>query len=454
MNVDSRFKNITAFARYSRVTLTQWFSNPEYFLFWFITTTLAVAYFETMSFWAWAAIAVFNLFVGILAVGSVVRIVDRAMMSLGLGFDQAGYGLPTWIVDGARPLAQKIIRIHAAGFAASDFEKYLDQISSRLSQPIETVRKPSASLPIIEFVIKHSRLPDVLDYGNLKLEDLRSGEFFVGLGSKELKSVALSSLPHMIVAGQTGSGKTTFVLQVIATILVRTPWAHTCLIDMKGGIDYQAFLGVSNFEMVSDHQGAKACLAAIERLYKVRQAYLLKKKLQRWDQLSMRELASDPSMKGHPIGPVMLVVDELAELSRVAKGARQGDQLQEQLATFARTCRYAGIHLILGTQRPEKRILDMQSKDNCPARVCFSVPSVAASTLVLGDMTATTLGAHPGRAVYQLGSNAILQTPFIKNLDLQERMDALQEKLTRNGYNRRIMSESFSPGHEGQEVPV
>jgi hypothetical protein len=451
----SRWKTFMKFLRYAGIMSSQIFSNPDYCLYWLISTALAGAYFETVNVWAWGAIAVFNLFVGLLAVGSVVRKVDRVMLSLGLGHEKTGYGEPTWIVSGSRPYAADVIPIRAAGFAASDFEKCLPQISSRLSQPIETIRKPSASVPIIEIVIKRSRLPSYLDYRKLPLDELRPGEFFIGQSDKDFIKAVLSKLPHMLVAGQTGAGKTTFVQQLIATILTRTPGAHVCLIDMKSGIDFQPFLEVPSFELVSTHEGAKTCIAAISALYEARKAHLLKKTKQNWDQFSQKDLANEKTLDGLPLGPVLLVIDELAELSKIAKGEKQNDKLQEDLASFARLCRYAGIHLILGTQRPDKRILDMQSKDNCPARVCFSVPSVAASNLVLGDMTATSLGAHPGRAVYQLGHNQVVQTPHIKGAVLEERMSILKEKLKRANYSRRVVKVATqSTSGTGEEVEV
>lgn len=102
-----RFKNIKPFGRYAAVTATQLVSNPEYFLIWLIGTAIAVGYFETPNPWNWAAIGAFNLFVGCLAVGSVVRVVDRAMLSLGLGYDKTGYGFPTWIVREPGPFNKK-----------------------------------------------------------------------------------------------------------------------------------------------------------------------------------------------------------------------------------------------------------------------------------------------------------------------------------------------------------
>ena len=452
------WKAISKGSRYAGITLGQMIVNPDYLCYWVISSAIAVAYFKTTSYFAWVAIALWNLAIGVAAIASRVRFVDRAFLSLGLGHEKTGYGDPTWIVKGSRPFAASVIPIRSAGFAESDFEKYLPQISSRLCQPIESIKKPLASVPIIEITIKRSRLPSFLDYRMLDLDELRSGQFYIGRTDQKPLIATLADLPHMIVAGQTGSGKTTFIQQLMATLLARTFGAHAVLVDMKGGIDFQSFLGTPNFEIVSSHEGAKSAIEAISRLYEIRKAHLFSKKKENWTQLSHRDLASDPTMDGHPIGPVIFVVDELAELSKVAKAGNQGDELQAELASFARMCRYAGIHLILGTQRPEKRILDMQSKDNCPARVCFSVPSVAASTLVLRDMTATSLGSHPGRAVYQLGPNQIVQTPHLKGALLEERMTALKEKLALSKYSRRLLREVSKPIEpataKGVEVPV
>ena len=445
-------------SRYAGITLGQMIANPDYLSYWIIATSVDVAYFKSTSYFAWTVIALWNLAFGIAAIASRVRFVDRAFLSLGLGHEKTGYGEPTWIVKGSRPFAADVIPIRAAGFAESDFEKYLPQISSRLCQPIESIKKPKAALPIIEIKIKRSRLPSFLDYRHLDLDELSPGQFYIGRTDQKAVPATLADLPHMLVAGQTGTGKTTFIQQVMATLLARTPGAHACLVDMKGGIDFQSFIGVPNFEIVSNHDGAKSAIGAINALYEIRKAHLFAKKKESWIQLSQKDLMNDPAMEGHPIGPVLFVVDELAELSKVARAGNQGDELQEGLASFARVCRYVGIHLILGTQRPDKRILDMQSKDNCPARVCFSMPSVAASTLVLRDMTATSLGAHPGRAVYQLGPNQIVQTPYLKGAVLEERMTALKDKLALAKYSRRILREVPKPTEpataKGVEVPV
>ncbi|MDR3607568.1 MAG: hypothetical protein P4M08_09325 [Oligoflexia bacterium] len=98
------------------------------------------------------------------------------------------------------------------------------------------------------------------------------------------------------------------------------------------------------------------------------------------------------------------------------------------------------IHLVLGTQRPDKNTIDMQSKDNLPTRICFSVPSVTASTLVIGDMTASTLGNHPGRAVYQLSGSKLVQAPLISNPRLDTLLGQQTEMLKQAHYERKLLT--------------
>ena len=57
---ERRIKTIKRFFRYCGVLLTQFFSNPDYFFYWLISSSLAVAYFKTVDVFAWLAIGLFN----------------------------------------------------------------------------------------------------------------------------------------------------------------------------------------------------------------------------------------------------------------------------------------------------------------------------------------------------------------------------------------------------------
>jgi S-DNA-T family DNA segregation ATPase FtsK/SpoIIIE len=249
----------------------------------------------------------------------------------------------------------------------------------------------------------------------------------------------------MLVAGQTGAGKTQFLRQFIATVLSHHRDSFVALIDMKGGIDFQSFLDVPNFKLVSKYSDADTLLSEVIALFETRKEYLLSKRKTNWSELSLKELVREQSMDGLPIGPVVIVVDELAELSKKASERASKSLIQDKLATLARLARFAGIHLVLGTQRPDKSTLDMQSKDNIPTRVCFSVPSVTASTLVVGDMSASTLGNIPGRAIFQLSGSKVIQSPLIENKELKEMMDKHSSRLRDQNYDRGLGQDQRKP---------
>jgi S-DNA-T family DNA segregation ATPase FtsK/SpoIIIE len=214
---------------------------------------------------------------------------------------------------------------------------------------------------------------------------------------------------------------------------------------MKGGIDFQPFMDVQNFRLVTSYDDAEIVLSEVLALFEARKELLLLKRKTNWAEMTMKELEHEPSMLGKPIGPVIVVVDELAELSKKATERTAKSSLQEKLATLARLARFTGIHLVLGTQRPDKSTLSMQSKDNLPTRVCFSVPSITASTLVIGDMSASTLGNIPGRAILQLSGNKTIQTPLIDNDELREMLQRHQDRLTQMKYDR-VLGRSMKLG--------
>jgi hypothetical protein len=428
-------------------------ANREYLYFWVIATIVDIALLNALQPWAWIALAVVNLIFGVAALASVVGPVDKAFESIGLDFN-TGYGTPQWLVEGKYPLTQDILRIKAAGYTPADFEKYLGQISSRLNLPIREIRKPSVKDPVLEVLIKRTQLPSHLEYSKLPLGDLKQGEFFLGQTEDGYERLSLSKMIHMLVAGQTGSGKTQFLRQCLATLLTQSRESHVCLIDMKGGIDFQSFQDAPNFELVTSYEEADLLLDRVIDLFETRKNLILAKRKDGWSAFSMKELENEPSLAGKPIGPVVVMVDELAELSKKATAKSAKGELQEKIATLARLSRFTGIHLILGTQRPDKSTIDMQSKDNLPTRVCFSVPSVTASTLVIGDMTASTLGSTPGRAVFQLGSNKIIQTPLITNSELEAKITRHTERLTQLRYRRSIFRARHNTQPNREEVRI
>jgi S-DNA-T family DNA segregation ATPase FtsK/SpoIIIE len=100
---------------------------------------------------------------------------------------------------------------------------------------------------------------------------------------------------------------------------------------------------------------------------------------------------------------VIVVVDELAELldaGGVGKEEKAIIQaINKNLRTLARISRAAGVHLILGVQRPDASIINGQIKSNISFRICGRFSDPQPSIIVLGNSKATELPAIAGRFI-------------------------------------------------------
>ena len=425
--------------------------NFRFIYFWFLGTALFVDAFEAICLWSCILCGIFAMFIGLLGVIDVVRPVDEAFESLPLSYPQK-YGKPQWIIDEAKPKSSDIYRVTSAGFTDQDFKPYLAQLAVRIGQPIKEIRQSSPASKVLELVLKKSDVPKLLKFDDLPFDKLGQGEFFVGMGDDDLQKLSLTQMIHMLVAEQTGGGKTTFLKQFIATILGYTRNAHVALIDMKSGIDFQGFMDLPNFELAKNLREAESTLNAVEALYEERKDYVLKKKKTRWSEIPVKDLANDESLKGKPIGPIIVIVDEMGELANQATKEECSSDLQKKVVKLACLSRFVGIHLVVGTQRPDKSTINMQAKDNLVTRICFAVNSVTASNLVIGSMMATTIGKNPGRAVFQLGGDKVLQTPLIDSSDVEKIVSSTKEKLSRLKYDAKILNPITVPEVKMPEI--
>jgi len=114
---------------------------------------------------------------------------------------------------------------------------------------------------------------------------------------------------------------------------------------MKDGIDFQHFIDAPNFEMATSYPAAMVLIEEMVKLFTFRRDYLIRKKKINWTELSIKELARDKAFEDLPIGPVLIVVDELAELSKKASDAETSADLKKSISTLAMLSRVTGIHL-------------------------------------------------------------------------------------------------------------
>jgi len=208
---------------------------------------------------------------------------------------------------------------------------------------------------------------------------------------------------HLLVAGTTGSGKSEFLKAVLAALAARmTPeQVKFRLIDPKRVTfnvpDACPYLGGP---VVYDGEEAlpvlEQCVEEMERRYKL---------------LQQRGVDHVRKLTGADAVPRWVVaMDEFADLMTDKSTKKELEPLLKRLGAKARA---AGIHLILGTQRPDASVVTPVLRANLPGKIGLMVGSERESKLFLDEPDAAYLFGK-GDLVWKRGGGLVrLQSPFV-----------------------------------------
>jgi hypothetical protein len=256
------------------------------------------------------------------------------------------------------------------------------------------------SFGTLRIVVGRVGLPDFLPWhahgapeGRLVLGRRHGGEALV---------LDARTTPHVLLSGATGSGKGG-AIRAAAAAALQGGW-HLVVLDPKeaGEFTWLELLGVPVVTELRDQVETLERLAAVRR---TRQVIVRRHGADTWLDL--------PADLLQIWRPVLLIVDEAADLLAATKGKGGEDRLRatfqhkagELISELARKGRSAGVHLLVAIQGPETAQLGDQGgslRNNMTARLALG--SLDADGLrMLGipatDPAALALDGTPGRGI-------------------------------------------------------
>ena len=206
-------------------------------------------------------------------------------------------------------------------------------------------------------------------------------------------------MPHLLIAGATGMGKSVCINCVIISLLykARPEEVKLILIDPKK-VEFAMYRDIPHLyaPIVSDPKKAAGALASavveMERRFELIETAGVRN-IDGYNE----SISGDPTKEKLP--QIVIIIDELADLMMTA-----GKDVESCICRLAQKARAAGIHIIIGTQRPSVDVITGLIKANIPSRIACTVASQIDSRTILdmagaekligrGDMLFAPVGA-------------------------------------------------------------
>lgn len=295
------------------------------------------------------------------------------------------------------------------GLKSKDFEEIKDELEEALNKEIDIVFDGVVIIKVYE-----EKLPESWSYDN---ELIRTGTWEIPIGKNHegILYHDFEKYPHMLIGGVTRFGKTVFLKDVLFSLMMNQyDSAEFYILDLKGGLEFGHYLGFPPVKAVaSDIYEAVEVLSYLSEELKGQQKLFREK--------GYKNIVDTPIRKRK-----FVIVDEGAELSpQIVSEKKYAQYCQSVLSEIARIGGGIGYRLLFCTQYPTREAIPMQVKMNIVARLSFIAAARIGSQVILDDTGAEELPSIPGRAIYQIEKQRIVQVPYIddgyifQNLDLK-----------------------------------
>ncbi len=268
------------------------------------------------------------------------------------------------------------VRVKSIQNLSDDIALHLAAAGVRIEAPIPG--KDAVGIEIPNKTVSTVYIRNLIE--NPKFEQLKS-KLSVGLGMDVAGSpvyMDISKMPHLLIAGATGMGKSVCINSFIVSLLykARPDECKLLLIDPKK-VEFALYNGMPHLivPVVSDPKKAAGSLAwAVNEM---------ERRFQLIEEVGVRNIddynkitENDPEREAMP--KIVIIIDELADLMMTAR-----ESVETSICRIAQKARAAGMHLIIGTQRPSVDVITGLIKANVPSRIACTVASQTDSRTIL-----------------------------------------------------------------------
>ncbi len=274
--------------------------------------------------------------------------------------------------------------VPAKGVKVNQITNLLDNITMNLAAEGIRMEAPIPGKSAIGFEIPNKNPT------NVRLRELLECEEFINAKSNTFvcigKDVAgnpvfgdIAKFPHALVAGATGMGKSVCINSIMISLLYksRPDQIKFIMIDPKK-VEFRMYSGIPHLliPVITDaKQAAGALMWAVDEMER-RYDLIEKLNIRNIEAYNERQ-AVDPSIGEH-MPKIVIVIDELNDLMMQVR-----DPVEGLIMRIAQKARAAGIHLIIGTQRPDVKVITGTIKANINTRISCKVTSVVDSRTIL-----------------------------------------------------------------------
>ncbi len=235
----------------------------------------------------------------------------------------------------------------------------------------------------------------------------------------------LAKMPHILIAGATGMGKSVCLNSLIVSILYRaTPEeVQMILIDPKK-VEMSKYNGIPHLivPVVSDAKKAAGALnwAVIE----MERRFIELEEVGVRDIKGYNEVTKNDPDRRH-MSHIVIIIDELADLMMTAKA-----EVETSICRLAQKARAAGLHLVIGTQRPSVDVITGLIKANVPSRIACTVASQVDSRTIIDIMGAEKLLGKGDMLYAPVGSSKPLRVQgcFVSDSEVESVCDYIRAR--------------------------